>query len=66
MKIATSRCKATRTLLSLGIAAGMLLVMPGCFLLFRNFNEPWYFEKYVDLPVERRVQLFKEYAASHE
>jgi|LauGreDrversion4_2_1035121.scaffolds.fasta_scaffold203193_2 hypothetical protein len=66
MKMATSRCRATRTLLSLGIAAGMLLVMPGCFLLFRNFNTPWYIEKYGDLPVERRVQLFKEYAASRK
>ena len=66
MKATTSRYKATRTLLSLGLAAGMLLVMPGCFLLFRNFNTPWYIEKYRDLSVERRVQLFKEYAASHK
>lgn len=66
MKISISRYKATRTLLSLGLAAGMLLVMPGCSLLFRNFNTPWYMQKYGDLSVERRVQLFKECAASHE
>jgi hypothetical protein len=64
MKMTTSRCKATRTLLSLGIAAGMLLVMPGCFLIFKNINVPWYIEEYGNLSVERRVMLFKEISAS--